>query len=108
MAAEVSQEVVKVGRRRVATSPGARPGLRLLQVRPKRRGFAGRPVAVASCNVSRVPRVSAWVAVRVALVAALTVAGGAVSVARITADMAPDPARQYVAGDPAWAHVTQP
>lgn len=104
------QVVGTVGRRSAAVSPVARPDLRLLQRHPARRPAAGRVGRVSSCAPVAPQRAhSPWLAVKLAAVSLLTVVGGAVSVSQLTAGaMTPSPAVEFVAGDPAWAHVTQP
>ena len=45
---------------------------------------------------------------KVAVVGLLAAVGVAVTAAQFVGMSQPDPAVQYVAGDPAWAHVSQP
>lgn len=104
------QVVGTASRRVIAASPGARPALHLPQAHPSRPAAPGRTRVVASCAVGRpaAPR-SPWLAAKVAVVSLLAVFGGAVSVTQLVGGaVSPDPAVQYVAGDPGWAHVTQP
>ena len=109
MAAAVSFRVINAGTRRlVTTSPSHRPDLRLAPAHPKRPAQPGRVVQVASCAVARPVVRSRWVVLKVAVVSVLAVLGSAVSVSQLVANATPDPAREYVAGDPAWAHVDQP
>ena len=108
MTAAVADEGVRAGARRLVVSPVARPGFQSPQAHPRRPEPVVRRAQVASCVVQRSPRVSPWVAIKLAVVAALAVTGGVVSVAQLAADATPDPSLSYVAGDPAWAHVTQP
>lgn len=102
--------VQDAGRRRVVTS-ASRPDLRLPEAHPAR-PVAPRGVGqVASCSAAglrRRPAGGVWVKVKVAVVGLLAVAGAAASVSSFVAMAQPDPAQGYVAGDPAWAHVTQP
>lgn len=104
------QVVGTPGRRVVATSPVARPAVHLPQARPARQAAPGRAAAVASCAVVRPAAArSPWLAVKVAAVSVLAVLGGAVSVTQLVGDaIHPDPAVEYVAGDPGWVHVTHP
>ena len=51
---------------------------------------------------------SRLLAVKVAAVGLLAAVGVAVTAAQFVGTSQPDPAVQYVAGDPAWAHVSQP
>ncbi|GAA4903136.1 hypothetical protein GCM10025789_22430 [Tessaracoccus lubricantis] len=102
-------QVVGTPRRRVVTlSPAARPEPHLPRLHPARTALPGRTAAPASCRVvSPEPR-SPWLVAKVAVVSLLALVGGAVSaVELVDAVAAPDPATAYVAGDPAWAHVTQ-
>lgn len=106
----VRYQVVGTPRRRVVTaSPAARPELQLPQAHPSRPARPGRVAPVASCSVvSPEPR-TPWLAAKVAVVAVLAVVGGAVSAAQLVdGAVSPDPSLGYVAGDPAWAHVTHP
>lgn len=107
-----SFRVVTTGdRRRVVTAPAARPDLRLPRVHPARPVAPGRMGAVSSCATSR-PAVAApsglWLRLKVATVGLLALAGVAASASSFVAMTQPDPARGYVAGDPAWAHVDNP
>lgn len=100
--------VTRAGDRRVViTTAAGRPDLRLPEAHPARRPQPGRTASVASCAAVRPARVSPLLALKVAAVGALTVLGTVVSVQNL-ALAEPDPALGYVAGDPAWAHVTQP
>ncbi|MBB1483515.1 hypothetical protein H5392_06535 [Tessaracoccus sp. MC1865] len=97
------------GRRVVTVSPAGRPDLHLPRLSPARPVGPGRTGAAASCRVVSPERRSAWLAVKVAVVSLLALAGGAVSAAQLVDGfVSPDPAVAYVPGDPAWAHVTQP
>ena len=109
MAAAVSFQVVDAGSRRVVTvSPAGRPDLRLPMAHPKRGERPGSTSRVALCVASRPAPRSPWLVAKMALIGALTVVGGAVCVGQFVANATPDPAFEYVAGDPGWAHVTQP
>ncbi|NHB85900.1 hypothetical protein G7085_18785 [Tessaracoccus sp. HDW20] len=109
MAAAVSFQVVDAGSRRVvAVSPAGRPDLHLPQARPARGVRPGCVSRAAACSVERRAKGSALMCLKVAAVALLTVVGGVVSVSQFVADAAAGQSTGYVAGDPAWAHVTQP
>ncbi len=99
-------QVVGSGPRRVvAVSPVARPEFGGPVAHPARPVAPGRIRPAASCAVER-PRRSPWLAVRVALVGVVAAVGAVASVAQFVENAQPDPALGYVAGDPAWAHVT--
>ena len=102
-------EIVEKGARRVVTAaPPARPDLHLPEAHPARPVAPGRSQRAASCAVERPSaRPSAWLAVKVAAVAALAILGTAVSGQSLVL-AEPNPAAEYVAGHPAWAHVTAP
>ncbi|MDO5676643.1 MAG: hypothetical protein Q4G35_03935 [Propionibacteriaceae bacterium] len=103
------QVVGTPSRRVVAVSPAVRPELRLPQAHPARVPAPGRIGSVASCAVSRPQARSPWMIAKVVVVGVLAIVGGAVSTAQLVGDViSPDPSFEYVAGDPAWAHVTQP
>lgn len=94
----VRYQVVDAGARRLVTvSPAARP------VRPV---GPGRVAAVSSCRVAR-PAPSPLLALKVIAVGLLTCVGVAVSVTQFVAMAEAEPAGGYVAGDPAWAHVSR-
>ena len=102
-------QVVDTGARRLVTvSPAGRPGAAGPQAHPSRPIAPGRVGAVASCHVSRPAPVSPLLAMKVAVVGLLAAVGVAVTAAQVVGMSQPDPAVQYVAGDPAWAHVSQP
>lgn len=102
-------QVVDTGARRLVTvSPAGRPGPGGPQAHPSRAISPGRVGAVASCRVSRPAPVSRLLAVKVAAVGLLAAVGVAVTASQFVGVSQPDPAVQYVAGDPAWAHVSQP
>ena len=99
-------QVVDAGARRLVTvSPAGRPGPGGPQAHPSRAISPGRVGAVASCQVSRPAPVPLLLAVKVAAVGLLAAVGVAVSAGQFVEMSRPDPATQYVAGDPAWAHV---
>lgn len=102
-------EVVEKGARRVVTvAPHARPDLRLIEAHPPRPASPGRIQRASSCAVERpAGRASGWLAVKVAAVAVLATVGAVVSGQSLVA-AEPNPAAEYVAGHPAWAHVTAP
>lgn len=107
MTAAVRYHVGAPSRRPVTTAPAARPDLRVPLGRPASLPAPGRRASVASCAVASPEPRQRWLAVKVIAVSLLALAGGAVSVAQL-ASTGPDPAFEYVAGDPAWAHVAQP
>ena len=109
MAAAVTFRVIDAGERRVvAVSPAGRPEVCLPHAHPRREVRPGGVARAASCTVARAPRVSPWMSLKVAAVALLVVAGGVASVSQFISDAAAEQSRGYVAGDPAWSHVTQP
>lgn len=90
------------------TSPVARParsgpGLPAGPVRA-----VGRTAGVSSCHV--ISPASRWgvlvLKLKVTAVAVVALVGVGVSAAELSTWTQPDPAVDYVAGDPAWAHVT--
>lgn len=106
-ASAVRFQVAESGARRVVVSAG-RPDLRSPKAHPARPVSAGRVGSATSCVVDRPePKASPWLMLKVAAVGLIAVIGGAVSVQGLVL-AEPDPALEYVAGDPAWAHVTLP
>lgn len=105
----VSFKVAQSGTRRVVvTAPAGRPDLHVPSAHPRRPVAPGRVGAAASCSVSRpAAKASPLLALKVAAVGALAVLGTVVSWQNLT-PVEPDPALEYVAGHPAWAHVSQP
>lgn len=104
-------EVVTTGQRRRVVSPSGRPDLHLISAHPQRPVAPGRVGKVASCTAAKPARREgslAWLRVKVAVVGLLAIAGVGASAASFIDMAQPDPTREYVAGDPAWAHVTQP
>ena len=100
-------QVVDAGARRVVTAaPSGRSAQVGPQAHPARPVAPGRVGAVASCQVSRPARVSPLLAVKVAAVGLLAAVGVAVTGAQFVNMAQPDPTVRYVAGDPAWAHVS--
>lgn len=90
------------------TSPTARPlrgGPTTSPVAPR---VVGRTAATSSCRVvSPAGRREALVLkLKVAAVAVVALVGVGVSTAEFASWAEPDPAVDYVAGDPAWAHVS--
>lgn len=112
MATSNAARVTLVGagrkRRLVAASPGSRPELRLAVAHPSRPTAPGRVGRVASCVQISSAAPSPWVRWKVAAVGALVLFGTVVSIPHFAAMGQPDPSVDYVAGDPAWAHVTAP
>ncbi|MFT3887036.1 MAG: hypothetical protein QM713_02575 [Arachnia sp.] len=103
-------EVDRSGRRRVApSSPSAVPALGAPVAHPRRRPAPGRTGTVASCVVNPAPRPAALgLRLKVAAVGIVAAFGVAVCVPQFVAMSHPDPAKEYVAGHPAWAHVDHP
>ena len=98
-----------VGSRTTArTSPSARPVLGLPLTSPAAPRVVGRTGAATSCRVvSPAGRRSAFVLkVKVAVVAVVALVGVGVSAAEFSSWTQPDPTVDYIAGDPAWAHVS--
>lgn len=103
----------------------AAPGTRTVPTTPTRRRTApggrpalGRPVArstvgltpgsgrsAAACRVEGRTRPQFLLGLKVATVALLAVVGLGASAAEFATWGSPDPAVEYVQGDPAWAHV---
>lgn len=103
----VSFKVVHAGTRRVVTvGPAGRPELAGPLARPARPAAPRRQGAVASCQVARPSIDSPMLAVKVAFVAILAAVGFTLSAAQFAGMAQVDPVTDYVAGDPAWAHVT--
>lgn len=103
--------VIGTGDRRRVVTPAGRPDLRLPRAHAPRPIAPGRFGSVSSCVAARVevPVPSTlWLKIKVAAVGVLAIAGVAASASSFIAMAQPDPATGYVAGDPAWAHVTQP
>lgn len=107
MANAVQFQIASTGARRiVGTSPVVRPQLRSPQAHPDRQFAAGRSAAAVSCvGVTRPVERSPWLTLKVVAVGLLAAVGATVSVQQFVAMGEPNPATEYVAGDPAWAHV---
>ena len=99
-------EAARRSTRRNATS---HPRLGSPQAHPARQVAPGNIARVTSCVAVR-PAVAAprLLALKVAAVSLLAVVGGVASVVQFAAAVQPDPAYEYVAGDPGWAHVDNP
>lgn len=103
----VSFKVVHAGARRVVTvSPAGRPELAGPLARPARPAAPGRVGTVSSCQVARPATASPLLALKVAFVGILAAVGLTLSAAQFVGMAQVDPATDYVAGDPAWAHLT--
>lgn len=66
--------------------------------------------SVAACSVRRAapaPRVSPLLRLKVFALGLLAVVGGVVGVTGYVQAISPDPAVDYVSGDPGWAHVEE-
>lgn len=101
---EMSVRVAGLPRR--AGRAAGRPDLRLPQARPRVTVLRGRAVPVAGCAgvVRAASSKGWWLRLKVAVVALLSVS--AATVATVQLALPEEPAPSYVAGDPAWAHVT--
>ncbi|MBK7821384.1 MAG: hypothetical protein IPJ61_09990 [Tessaracoccus sp.] len=109
MTVATHSEVVRSGGRRVAVSPSRRPASKTPVAHPQRSVAAGRVGKASSCVVAPSPQPVQWgLRLKVAAVGVIAVFGVAVCVPQIAAMAHPDPAREYVAGHPAWAHVDHP
>ncbi len=105
----VGVRVVDAGSRRfVAVAPEGRPDLRLPQAHPSRPVAPGRVGRVASCVAVRPQPQPRWLAAKVVGLCLLALVGVGVSAGEFASMATPDPAREYVAGHPAWAHVDNP
>ncbi len=93
---------------RTRTSPAARPVRGGPNASPASPRVVGRTAAASSCRVvSPVGGQSALVLkFKVAVVAVVALVGLGMSAAEFSSWTQPDPAVDYVAGDPAWAHVS--
>ncbi|RMB58915.1 hypothetical protein [Tessaracoccus antarcticus] len=69
-----------------------------------------RPAVAASCHVTSpaLRRAGLILKLKVAVVAAVALVGVGVSTAEFATWTQADPSVEFVAGDPAWAHVTGP
>lgn len=98
-----TRTVTKPGRRLPA--PAGRPRVQAPPARPAVGVRPGRSRSVAACSVAPRPRRQFLLGLKVATVAALAVVGIGASVAEFVSWESPNPAVEYVQGDPAWAHV---
>ncbi|GAB3814013.1 hypothetical protein GCM10028820_09410 [Tessaracoccus terricola] len=103
VAAPGTRTGAKPGRRPVA--PGGRPRVEPPLARPVVGPRPGRGRSVAACRVGPRPRGQFLLGLKVATVAVLAVVGIGASVAEFVSWESPNPAVEYVQGDPAWAHV---
>ena len=103
-------EVVRTGGRRVAVpSPSTLPRFNAPVAHPRRPVAAGRVGQVSSCVAAPAPRPASRVlGLKLAAVGIVAAFGVAVCVPQFAAMTQPDPAKEYVAGHPAWAHVDHP
>lgn len=92
----------------VRTSPRARPVPGGPTATPAAQLVPRRSDAVASCRVMSpaARRTGVVLRLKVSVVALVALVGIAVSAAEFSSWTEVDPALDYVAGDPAWAHVT--
>jgi len=95
-------------RARPGAAPAARPMLGAPVSSPASPRIVGRTAAPSSCRVvSPVGRRDGLVLkLKVAAVAFVALVGVGVSGAEFSSWLQPDPAVDFVAGDPAWAHVS--
>ena len=95
-------------RKPLGAAPLARPVLGAPVATPSVRPMVGRPGVAASCRVSSPAalRVGLVLKVKVVAIAVLAIVGAGVSTAEFASWSQTDPSVDYVAGDPAWAHVT--
>lgn len=91
------------GRRLAA--PGGRPDLGRPLAKPAAAAAPRKGRNAAACLVTVPPRRQFALGLKVATVALLAVVGLGVSAAEFASWGTPDPAVEYVQGDPAWAHV---
>ena len=105
VAAPGTRTVTTTPRRR-PLAPGGRPELRNPVARPSR-SFApdASRRSVAACSRTIRPRRQFILGLKVATVALLAVVGVGASVAEFASWETPNPAVEYVQGDPAWVHV---
>ncbi len=77
---------------------------------PKRQApHAARRTAISCADVVADRPAAGWLRrVKTGVVAALMLLGGATAAAEFASWAEPNPELEYVAGHPAWAHVTQP
>lgn len=92
----------------VRTSPRARPVPGGPTTSTAAKLVPRRSEAVASCRIISPParRTGVVLWLKVSAVALVALVGMAVSAAEFASWTEVDPALDYVAGDPAWAHVT--
>ena len=96
------------GVRTRSTSPSARPRVARSTTSPVFSRPAGRTAAASSCRVviPAARRDALALRLKVAAVAVVALVGMGVSGAEFSSWADPDPAVDFVAGDPAWAHVS--
>lgn len=96
-------------RRDVGEVPLSRPVVGAPTAAPTRIRVTGRPQhRPVSCRVAspRARRNALVMRIKVATIGLLALVGVGASAAEFASWSHPDPAVDYVAGDPAWAHVT--
>lgn len=104
--AVAAPRIVPTSPRRTRTvAPGSRPPLHGPLARPGAAPSPGSTRRVAACSVQGRPRRELVLKLKVVLVSVLALAGMGASVAEFATWATPDPAVEYVQGDPAWAHV---
>ena len=101
--------VTGTGARRLrGAAPKARPELGGPSATPLVRSATRRPATAASCRVvsPTARRAGMLMKLKVSVVAVVALVGVGVSTAEFASWSQVDPAVEFVAGDPAWAHVT--
>ena len=90
------------------TSPSARPTLGGPSASPAVPSVVGRTAAASSCRVVSPARQKNALVLKfkVAAVAVVALVGVGMSASEFSSWTQPDPAVDYVVGDPAWAHVS--
>lgn len=98
------------GARRGAWTASPRTAARTPLARPVRGLTPGHTRTTASCSLvvpAARPRVDIVTGLKVSLVAVVALVGAVASGVEFASWAEPDPAVEYVAGDPAWAHVAR-
>ena len=95
-------------RKQRGAAPQARPEFGGPTATPLARATTRRSAGVAACRVTSptARRASLLLKLKVGVVAAVALVGVGVSTAEFATWTHADPAVEFVAGDPAWAHVT--